>query len=131
MDLDLRAEAAIKAAKNGDVDRAGDIVIDLISEDWNNVEAHRAWARVLLARGKATDAVAAIRTAASIDPNRADLQFELAQTLIIEAEKNPFLPLANWCEARQAVLAGMELAPNETRAIALLKRVEEHRARVV
>lgn len=129
--MDTRAESAIAAAERGDVERATAAVIDLIAEDWNNAEAHRAWSRVLSAKGLMSDAVAACRTALTLDPRRPDLHFALAEALLAEAEQNPFLPLAHWREARQAVLDGMERSPDTARGAALLDRVEHNRARAI
>ena len=73
MTFDTRTRYAIDTAKNGNHEHAKSIVIDLIAEDWHNVEAHRAWGRVLLQEGKPSDAVAAFRVALSIDNRSADL----------------------------------------------------------
>lgn len=130
MEIDLRAESAIGAAERGDIEAAKSTVIDLIAEDWNNAEAHRAWARVLRAEGKLGDAVAACRTAVSLDPRRAEMHFELAETLLAEADQTPFPLLVNWLETRQAVLDGLERSPDKLRGTHLLAAVDKRRDRV-
>lgn len=128
---DARAQYAVAAAKRGEFDNARAVVIDLVSEDWNNAVAHRAWGRVLLEEGKTSDAVAAYRTAANLDPREADVHFELANALLEEAEKSPFLPLENWLEARNAAQEGLTRAPVDEFGIDLLRQIEDHRDRVL
>jgi len=130
MDFDTRVDRAVAAADRGDYTTATDVVIDLISEDWNNAEAHRAWGLVLLAQDKATDAVSAFRTAMQIDPRRSDLHFDLARALLGEAEQNPYLPLANWIETRETVLEGLRRSPGDKDGLKLLNHVEQHKRRV-
>jgi len=86
MTTDSRAEYAIAAAKRGEFEHATTAVLDLIAEDWNNAEAHRAWGRLLLTQGKATDAAAALRVAADLDPRPADVHFDLAHALLTQAD---------------------------------------------
>jgi len=95
MTTDTRAKYAIASAQNGNFEHARSVVIDLIAEDWNNAEAHRAWGRVLLKERKHSDAVAAYRLAVSLDGTRAELHFEFATALLAEAQKVRFAPLAN------------------------------------
>ncbi len=131
MSTDARAEYAIAAASRGEFDRARSAVIDLVAEDWHNAAAHQTWAQVLLEEGKATDAVAAYRTAVSLDPQRAELHFELAQALLIEAEKNPFVPLSNWLDTRDAVEAGLKMWPTHELGLELQRKVEDQRVRAL
>ena len=131
MRLNSRAESAIDAAERGELERATTAVIDLIAEDYNNADSHRAWGRVLLAKGMTSDAVSAFRTAIAIDPRRADLYFGLAEAILVHAEHNPFLPLSTWNDARQAVLDGLERGPDELIGHALLRKVEQQRARAL
>ena len=128
MSFDTRADFAMAAAKRGDFHHAEAVVIDLVAEDWENAAAHRAWGCLLLEQGKATDAVAALRIAASLDPRSAELHFELVDALLAEAEKNPFPTLTNWLEASDAVNAGLALMPGHERGVALFERVESQRA---
>ena len=106
-----RANYAVSSAQNGNFEHARAVVIDLIQEDWHSAEAHRAWGRVLLEEGKATDAVAAFRVATSIDSRNPELFFELADALLIEAQKYAFIPLPNRVEANEAIDRGLVLAP--------------------
>lgn len=130
MDFDTRADRAVAAADRGDYTSATNTVIDLIAEDWNNAEAHRAWGLVLLAQDKATDAVSAFRTAMQIDPRRTDLHFDLARALLSEAEKNPYFPLANWIETRETILEGLRRSPGDKAGLKLLNHVEQHKRRI-
>ena len=130
MDFDTRVDRAVAAADRGDYTTATNVVIDLIAEDWNNAEAHRAWGCVLLAQGKATDAVSAFRTAMQIDPRRSDLHFDLARALLGEAEQNPYLPLVNWIEARETILEGLRRSPGDKAGLKMLNHVEQHKRRV-
>ncbi len=131
MSTDSRAEYAIAAAKRGDFDGATTAVIDLVAEDWDNAEAHRAWGCLLLERDKPTDAVAAFRTAANLDPRRSDVHFELAAALLAEAQKNPFLPLTSWLEAKEAVEEGLARSPYDQVGIDLRDQVETQRSRAL
>lgn len=117
------------AAERGDFDGAATTVIDLVSEDWNNAEAHRAWGCVLLGQRKPTSAVAAFRIAASLDPRCADVHFDLAVALLAEANENPFPRLTSWLEARDAVNDGLTRSPGSERGNALLNQVEHERVR--
>lgn len=131
MTFDSRAEYAIAAAKRGDFDGAAIAVIDLVAEDWDNAEAHRAWGCLLLEQDKPTDAVAAFRTASTLDPRRPDVHFELATALLAEAKKNPFLPLTNWLEARDAVEEGLARSPYDQNGLDLRCQVEAQRSRAL
>lgn len=114
-----RANYAVSSAQNGNFEHARSVVIDLIQEDWHNAEAHRAWGRVLLEEGKATDAVASFRVAASIDARNPELHFELAEALLTEARKFSFIPLPNRVEANEAIATGLSLAPDHPRGLEL------------
>jgi len=125
---DRRALSAVEAADRGEFDYAKSVVIDLIAEDWNNAQAHRAWGRVLLAEGKTADAVAAYRTAVSLDPRRADVHFDLAEALLADFGANPFTPHTSWVEAREAVSNGLARTANHARGNNILARIEQARA---
>jgi len=127
MTTDTRAEYAVAAAKRGEFDLATTVVIDLVAEDWHNADAHRAWGRLLLEQGKAIDAVAAFRVAASLDPLRALSHFELANALLVEGQQNLYFPLIHWVEAQEAVKTGLGLAPGDHRGLELQSKIEEHR----
>lgn len=126
-----RADIATTAAKRGDFATATNVVLDLVAEDWNNAEGHLAWGRVLRAQGKAVDAVAAFRTALVLNPTSADIHFELASGLLEEAAKNPYLPLTNWIEAREAVTQGLRLRSDSLVGRHLLRVIDEQRDRAL
>jgi len=131
MTSDPRAQYAVAAAERGEFAGATTVVLDLIAEDWHNAEAHRAWGCLLLAQRKTTDAVSAFRVAADLDPQRAELQFALANSLLAEAESTPYPPLTNWVDARSAVDAGLLIAPGHPVGLGLRDRLEEHRETIV
>lgn len=134
MDLNgrqARVGAAINASNRGDFTTAKDVVIDLVTEDWNCAESHKAWGRVLLDQNLTTDAVAAFRTATELDPSNAELHFELASALVSHAERADWLQLTFWIDARAAVLAGLELEPDSFMGKRLLSVIEEQRKRVL
>lgn len=127
MTLDTRVEYAVAAANRGDFDGATIAVVDLIAEDWNNAEAHRAWGHVLLQRGKASDAVAAFRIALDLDPRRGEFYFDLVDALLAEADKTPFPSLTNWVEANAAIKSGLERSPGDERGMQLRSQIAQRR----
>ena len=102
-------------------------MIDLIAEDWHNAEAHRAWGRVLLQEGKASDAVAAYRVAVSLNDRSPQLHLEFAAALLAETEKYSFIPLPNWVEAREAIENGLLLSPDHPTGLDMLKMLDANR----
>lgn len=126
MTFDTRANYAIATAENGNYEHAKAVVIDLISEDYNNAAAHRAWGRVLYKEGKATDAVAAFRVAVALDSREPQLLFEFAEALMYQAHRYAFVPLSNMVEARDAVDAGLRLSPGDPKGLQLQSQLVEH-----
>ena len=125
MVTDTRANYAIASAVDGNYEHAKAVVIDLIAEDYNNAEAHRAWAKVLLHEGKSTDSVAAYRVAVTLEPHDAGLQFEFAKALVVQRQKYAMVALPNLIEAREAVSAGLRLAPGDPQGLALRDQIEQ------
>lgn len=123
MTFDSRAKHAIATAKNGDYEHAKSVVIDLISEDYQNAQAHRAWGRVLLEEGKVSDAVAAYRVAVTLDNESPYLLFEFAESLLIQRQRFAHVPLPNWIEAREAVDTGLSLAPGDPKGLRLREQI--------
>jgi len=121
-----RADAAEQAARRGNFIDARDQVIDLISEDWDCAEGHRAWGRVLLLERKYADAVSAFATAVSLQPDNPELLFEYASAMIDSAQASQLLQLTDWSEARNAVKRGLELAPTTMVGVRLLRFIDEH-----
>ena len=115
MATDTRANYAVASAENGNYEHAKSVVIDLIAEDYNNAQAHRAWGRVLLHEKKAADAVAAYRVAVVLESNDSAMWFEFAEALVAERRSFAIVPLPNMIEAKEAVAAGLRLAPCDTR----------------
>ena len=115
MATDTRANYAVASAENGNYEHAKSVVIDLITEDYNNAQAHRAWGRVLLHEKKAADAVAAYRVAVGLESNDSAMWFEFAEALVAERRSFAIVPLPNMIEAKEAVATGLRLAPGDTR----------------
>lgn len=115
MATDTRVNFAIASAENGNYEHAKSVVIDLIAEDYNNAQAHRAWGRVLLHEKKAADAVAAYRVAVGLESNDSAMWFEFAEALVAERRSFAIVPLPNMIEAKEAVAAGLRLAPGDAR----------------
>jgi len=127
----VRAEAAEWAAQNGNFSVAKDQVIDLIAEDWNCAEGHRAWGRVLQLERKYSDAIASFRTAATLRPEDPELLFEYAAAMVDAAQAAQLLQLTDWSEARHAVMRGLELAPATTVGVKLLRFIDEQSSLVL
>ena len=115
MATDTRVNYAVASAENGNYEHAKSVVIDLITEDYHNAQAHRAWGRVLLHEKKAADAVAAYRVAVGLESNDSAMWFEFAEALVAERRSFAIVPLPNMIEAKEAVAAGLRLAPCDTR----------------
>ena len=115
MATDTRANYAVASAENGNYEHAKSVVIDLIAEDYNNAQAHRAWGRVRLHEKKAADAVAAYRVAVGLESNDSAMWFEFAEALVAERRSFAIVPLPNMIEAKEAVATGLRLAPGDTR----------------
>ena len=126
-----RARTAVTLAQQGEHDSATDIVIDLVTEDPDCAVAHRAWGRVLLEQGRATDAVAAYKAAVALAPDEAALQFELAYALVAQAEKSPFVGLTSYIEAKDAVEAGLHRDPDNTLAPGLIDLIDAGRHKIL
>lgn len=126
MFTDTRARYAVASAENGKFEHAKSVVIDLIAEDYNNAQAHRAWGQVLLHEGKSSDAVAAFRVAVSLEVYDPSMWFEFAEALIIQRHSYALVPLPNMIEARDAVAAGLRLAPGDERGLALRAQIERN-----
>ena len=120
---------ALSAA--GDFDTAADLVIDLVAEDPTCASSHRAWGRVLLDQGRWSDSVAAYRTAAELSQNDPELQFELGFALVTQADKEPYLGLANYLEAADAVHKGLALDPSNTVGNSLQAIIDTRRKEVL
>ena len=131
MSFDTRAEYAVAASNRGEFATAKEVVIDLVSEDWHNAAAHRAWGQLLLNEGKPSDAAAAFRVAVDLDPRQGAVHFDLAAALFAEAEASPYLRLTNWVELRAAVQEGLDRAPDSERGLMLLASVESLRSNAV
>lgn len=71
--------------------------------------------------------MAAFRTALNLDPRQADVHYELAEALLAQTVRNPFLPHTNWVEARAAVLEGLARTSDKVRGTKLLARIEAAR----
>ena len=119
------------AARRGDIDAATEVVVDLVGEDWDNAEAHRAWGCVLLAKGKPSDAVGAFRAAVQIEPRRAELHFDLGTALLAEADQSPFLQLSNWIDAQEAITKGLTISPWSETGLELQKQLEAKRSQAL
>ncbi len=134
MDTDTRrsrARAAISSSAKGDFDSAVAEVIDLVSADWSCALAHRAWGRILLDQGKAVDAAESFRTSIALSPDDPELHFELALVLVEHAESAEYLELTSWIDARDAVLAGLDVEPDSALGRSLLEIIEGERERVL
>lgn len=126
MAIDLRTErvtAAMDLSARGQHDRAMNLVIDLVSEDPTCPIAHRAWGRLLLDQGRTSDAVAAYRAAIEFAPGDVQVRYELTYTLIMHAEKSPFMANELLVEARQVLAEAEELDPKSTVAPSLAQLI--------
>ena len=126
MTSDTRATYAIASAKDGNYEHAKSVVIDLIAEDYHNAQAHRAWGKVLLQEGKVSDAVAAYRVALTLEAHDENMYFEFAEALLAQRQRYAFIPLPNLIEAREAVSAGLRLAPGDPRGMELRTQVKHN-----
>jgi len=127
----IRAQAAEHAATRGNFIDAREQVIDLISEDWNCSEGHRAWGRILQIEGKYSDAISAFQTAVSLNSDDSSLQFELAAAMVQSAHTAQLSQMADWSEAHDAVLRGLEMSPGAPVGLRLLQFINEHRVLVL
>jgi len=127
MTVDTRTKYAIDTATNGNIEHAKSMVIDLVAEDWNNAEAHRAWGAILLQEGKTSDAVASFRVALNLNPQNPEGYFELADALVIQTHSFALVPLPNWAEAQELVQEGMRLAPGHPHGLNLQATFEQMR----
>ena len=126
-----RAVAAVALSAEGDHTTATDLVIDLVAEDPTCAAAHRAWGRVLLNQERYTDSVAAFRAAAELTPGDADVWIEVAYTLVLQAEEQPFYGMTSLIEAGDAVARALALDPGNESAISLRQLIDQNRQRAL
>lgn len=122
-----RAVAAVALSARGDHTAATDLVIDLVTEDPTCTAAHRAWGRVLLDQKRYTDSVAAFRTATELAPNDAEVWIDLAYSLVMHAEEQPFHALTSLIEAGEAVDRALDLDPRSEIATSLRELITRNR----
>ncbi|NNC80116.1 MAG: hypothetical protein HKN94_08195 [Acidimicrobiales bacterium] len=130
MEIDLRRDrtvAALSAADRGDFKAASGYVVDLVADDPMGSHGHRTWGRVLVADNRLADAVVAFETAVEMDPDDAELRFELASALVYEGRADSFPRSSVWVEAMAAVHAGLEREPNSEQGQRILRVIEAER----
>ena len=126
-----RAVAAVALSADGDHSTATDLVIDLVAEDPTCTAAHRAWGRVLLNQKRYTDAVAAFRAAAELSPNDGEVWLEVAYSLVLQADEQPFYGMTSLIEAGDAVARALALDPGNETGTSLRQLIDQSRQRAL
>lgn len=124
---DLRQLTA-SAIERGDHASAADMIATMFAMNPNDANAHRQWARLLLAREDVDSAVESMRQAAELAPLDPSMRVELAQLLIRRAgREHTHFRDRTWKAARAEAHRALAIQSNHEGAHRLIDWIDEQR----